>query len=230
LLIGDCVHNARCALDHLVSQLASIGLGVPARDICNVAFPIYTDSKSWKGAVAGQLKDVPPGYRTRIEELQPFNAFDPSIWGYGLGATPGLLPMVLGRLDALENTDKHRAVHAVWHRVPFAAYRPYPAFPMGYELASGGAVAGALANDAEIGDWQFKSPLPDDQWRPTPVDMQRHFPVRVCLGDLPSGQPICDMLGQLLWAVDRVLEIFGPISQGKAPQAVTAVLPDFPFV
>ena len=84
LIAGDCVHNMRTALDHLVFQLAILGQGrnLTDKEAGSCSFPIYDDpSKFPDPSKSGPIKLLRRGEQTRITELQPFNAWDASIWG-----------------------------------------------------------------------------------------------------------------------------------------------------
>jgi hypothetical protein len=101
LLIGDCVHNARSALDHLVFALADATApksGVQRTDseqrdsmfpicLCQSGnFSVFT-----KQVQRGRLNHIPPAAEAIIHGLQPTAAND-SLW----------------ILNELENIDKHR--------------------------------------------------------------------------------------------------------------------------
>jgi hypothetical protein len=109
LWIGDCLHNARTALDYLMVRLVALVRGIPPRDVEDIQFPIYDDPQKFASRMGG-LKKEPlfSGYLTRIEELQPFHQGNPSIWGLN-GNLPLLhaLPTALQRLSLLDNVDKH---------------------------------------------------------------------------------------------------------------------------
>jgi hypothetical protein len=226
LIVGDCVHNARCSLDHLVAQLVSIKTGIESRELPDVAFPIYSESGAYKGALANQLKDVLTGYQARITELQPFNSWDPSIWGADIGKTPSPLAMALGQLSDLDNIDKHRSIHATWHRIEFAA-APLPKFPDGFKFLGSNTSMSPLQDGAEIGAWTFEAPLPSTEWRPSEIDVKRAFSIRVCLTEPAVGYSVTHYLARHLWAVRAVLTIFQPVfTEGKPPLPVTAILPE----
>ncbi len=123
-LAGDCIHNLRTALDHLVFQLAILGQTgqeLTEAEARSCSFPVYDDpSKFPHPGKSSPIKLLRGGEQTRITELQPFNAWDPSIWGLthqGLKFRrmyPAQLPGQLKRLADLDNIDKHRTVHATW--------------------------------------------------------------------------------------------------------------------
>jgi hypothetical protein len=124
LRAGDCLHNARCALDYLMVSLVSLGTGTKPVDISssNSQFPIWPGKKEFNSATGEWRKpehQVLAGWLARIEELQPYNAGNPSIWGWadtgtGYERFPPL-PSALARLSELDNIDKHRCILRPWH-------------------------------------------------------------------------------------------------------------------
>lgn len=92
LIVGDCLHNFRSALDHLVWELASVNGGRPTQE---TAFPLCKDiariAKYNCGKVS-KLKGLSEPQIAIIDELQPANGGNIYLWW-------------LHRLDI---TDKHR--------------------------------------------------------------------------------------------------------------------------
>jgi hypothetical protein len=91
VLLGDCVHNMRSALDNLVCGLAKT---VKPDCTCRGAFPFRKDQNDWNDHFEVDLKGVPLDAQKIIKELQPWH--DPS------KANPLLI------LNKLSNDDKHR--------------------------------------------------------------------------------------------------------------------------
>jgi len=76
LIIGDCVHNLRCALDYLVWQLVLAAGNKPEE--CN-QFPICLTPKAFEDATinrkrSNRLKGVAPDAAAEIEAVQPYIA------------------------------------------------------------------------------------------------------------------------------------------------------------
>lgn len=105
LIVGDCVHNLRSALDHLVYQLAILnGAGPDAAS--KTAFPIYLKPNVFKNVVNDKVAPfISSTALTEIEALQPYNATDP----------PELDPLWV--LSQLDNFDKHRLLVVVAQEV-----------------------------------------------------------------------------------------------------------------
>jgi hypothetical protein len=107
LLVGDCIHNARSALDHLVYQLAILNKA-PVASAEKTAFPVYLESKKFRENVARKVAPfISSPALAEIEKLQPYatgNAGDEDVlW-------------VLSQLDII---DKHRLL-----LVTVAKFRP----------------------------------------------------------------------------------------------------------
>jgi hypothetical protein len=218
LLIGDCLHNARTALDYLMVQLVARVTGTPPRDVERIQFPIYDDTKRFNGAVSEVINEPGfSGYLARIQELQPFNARNASIWGNGPGGRPpnAQLPAALARLAELDNIDKHRVLHAA---CLVTAYRRsvFLEPPPGFEIVQGPIYkTHPLKDGAEVGHAMFKTPLPQE-WEPDQVDMQRAFPIEVALDEPMPRQAVLEMLPFCLRGVEHVLTLFAPVFRDGA--------------
>jgi hypothetical protein len=95
LMVGDCVHNARSVLDHLVYQLALLNKS-PKEAAAKTSFPICLTPKEFKNATKGKIAPfVSKTAFTEIERLQPYKTGDNEkdvLW-------------ILSQLDII---DKHR--------------------------------------------------------------------------------------------------------------------------
>lgn len=100
-LTGDCIHNLRSALDHLVWRLAEDFSG-PKDDDTTTQFPIFKSEEGFEARGVNQITRVGPGATAVIRLLQPFHDDDPRV-------NP------LWFIRELDNRDKHRelAVTAV---------------------------------------------------------------------------------------------------------------------
>jgi hypothetical protein len=180
LRIGDCLHNARAALDYIMVRLYALATGQDPRDIEAIQFPVCDTPDRWKGSPAVQKFRKEPtlsGYLTRVEEMQPFNENNPSIWGNRGSTFPNdaFLPIFLDKLSRWDNIDKHRVIHAAWLGSA-QHYGPTKA-PKSYGEARQTREPGPFENGAEIGRWEFEPPLPADPWEPTEVDMKEPIPL-----------------------------------------------------
>jgi hypothetical protein len=95
MMVGDCIHNTRSALDHLVAQLAILHRA-SARAIELTAFPVCLTAEKFKEATDRKVAPHISGDAlTEIERLQP----------YSTGDGENDILWVLSKLDII---DKHR--------------------------------------------------------------------------------------------------------------------------
>lgn len=230
LMIGDCLHNARTALDYVMVRLWALVTGQDPKDVAYVQFPIYDDPKKFASATGECRKELAfSGYLATIEALQPFNAFNPSIWGFGVTPsgqfkTPASLPGSLDRLSSLDNIDKHRVVHATWLGTKFDAWLSADKdAPETFEPIGGSTYTHLLEDGAKIGDYTFKAPLPGE-WRPTEMQMKGYFPIQVAFPDPSSVKGVLEILPWCISGAEAVIEIFRPVFEdGAPPLPATAV-------
>lgn len=219
LIIGDAAHNARSALDHLAYQLLVLGLG---RDLTDadaearrIMFPIFDDPGEFRSngqwRIAG-LRDVD---RARIEELQPYNAWDEGIWGtHQMPGPPAPVGGYLSEVSRLDNADKHRVVQPVWFTAGLGAL-PKNARELG--ITGGSSTDCPLSDGAEIGRWFFDHipPEPPDEMK---VHMNAYFPMQVSLREPFFGTRVGLILGNCIIAARMVLDMFEPvINHGQDP-------------
>jgi len=105
MLVGEFCHNARGALDHAIYALSMWRIRAREmnsdirRSLRLCQFPIFTDPNDYGPRVAPSLRLLTNADRTLIEAAQPFNHLR--------SADP------LAHLAAINNQDKHRAIHIV---------------------------------------------------------------------------------------------------------------------
>jgi hypothetical protein len=102
LIIGDCLHNLRSALDNVVYELALAHIGInpfPEDRARLLEFPIFGNRamKAWE--CRNKIGCIPPDAQAIIKGLQPHNRGDE------FASDP------LWKLHELNNMDKHRAPH-----------------------------------------------------------------------------------------------------------------------
>jgi hypothetical protein len=107
LVVGDCIHNARSALDHLVFQLAILN-GAAGSAARKTSFPVCLSPSDFRLIVARRVAPfISNTALDEIEKLQPY--------AHGNAGRDDVL-YVLAKLD---NIDKHRLVI-----VTIAKFRP----------------------------------------------------------------------------------------------------------
>ena len=99
ILIGECVHNLRCALDYLVYEMAILDTG---RALYGTKFPIEDSRRGWaeffekpgmkpKDIKALWMPQLTAAHQREIEKMQPFSG---CTWTH--------------TLRSLSNPEKHR--------------------------------------------------------------------------------------------------------------------------
>jgi len=119
LIIGDCIHNLRSALDHLVLQLARLNPLTAAAAETMTAFPVYLNPKQFNNFVRDHVRPfISSTALAQIENLQPYatgNHGDKDIlW-------------VLSQLDVI---DKHRLLIVVEQSTTMESHSITSNFPV----------------------------------------------------------------------------------------------------
>jgi len=119
LIVGDAVHNLRCALDHLAWQLALRhfdGVEPPDRGIIKqIQFPVVVDKKDWVTHI--NRKHMVVTDADKLEEFQPFN-LSPDRRAKG---HRNALEDIAG-FGGVDNVDKHRTIHLTYTLVERVAW------------------------------------------------------------------------------------------------------------
>ena len=138
LILGDCIHNLRSALDHLVMALALDNGADP--DDNSIQFPICTEAAFFHGGQTRSGKTVGPRGRNQVRALRPAaQAFIEGLQPYNRGSNAWMLTE-LGHLD---NVDKHRQL--IEHTVEASALFRQPGVQVEWmlpmELEAGAHIA-----------------------------------------------------------------------------------------
>ncbi len=187
LIVGDCVHNLRGVLDHLVFNLPRV-TGTNPHWVGWSQFPICDDSTK----LAGRWKDtlgVDPLALAVVEELQPY---------FG-GKDPVGQP--LWYLRELSNLDKHRLLQdAALIRNGFGIEIPIPAAGTVHAVVAEGAVE----HDAIIGKIYYSDPSPPG----VQMTVTQHFAVTIRELDPPIGVQTC--LEAIQVAIEQAMSRLSP--------------------
>jgi hypothetical protein len=102
LLLGDALHNMRCALDHIIYALAIRQTGHdPPPKASRLMYPICSSLEVWNSKTTqGRIASLNEPTRAAIEKTQPYNRVKAGQW-----FTP------LWWLSQLNDIDKHRLPH-----------------------------------------------------------------------------------------------------------------------
>jgi hypothetical protein len=114
LIAGECFHNLRSALDHLVYAVAvhEIDSAVLPTVVKKFAFPITDDSADFKSKF-WRIAPLSAAVRTEIEALQPYNR------------PHNILPPLLGVLRDFDDIDKHRLLQMAIAQVVDGKYQRF---------------------------------------------------------------------------------------------------------
>ncbi len=183
LLVGDCIYNLRCALDHLVYALPRQA-GTDARWEKWSQFPIADDAARFAASSRRDLVGIDPGAVTAIESLQPYFA----------GNRPEGEPFWY--LRELSNLDKHRLSPLVYSQAAQGNVEcPKP--PTG--TAHGVFSTGDLEDGATILKLYFSDPAPPR------MEMTLTLTFGITIRDVqPSGDPAAGVNFILEPVYDRV--------------------------
>ena len=181
LLIGDCVHNLRSALDYLVWEMA----GADPQDRTTM-FPIFIDAQRYREDAHERLRKVPEDVRAVIEKLQPYHTADPA-------------KSALWALQVLDTADKHQllTVTAVMPEQGNLRFLlPGDSTPE-FEVK---AFEVPLVHDAVVAELVFRQPTPH-------VDVRAEISADVALGESLGFGPrigITKAFPQIIEDVERV--------------------------
>ena len=144
LMIGDCVHNTRAALDFLAWELA----GADPEDR-ETYFPICLTRESFRSTGERRIAALHEEARTLIEQIQPYHTSDPPKHG-------------LWALHQLDIADKHKlltvtAVIAEVGQFSFKIVEGYDASRLSLAICP----EVPLEHDAVVGEVHFGVPLPE---------------------------------------------------------------------
>jgi hypothetical protein len=99
VILGDCLHNLRSSLDHLMWQVTLLDGNTPD---ASTQFPISRTEKAFEKAAKRQIPGLNSAHHDFVRSLQPFNAGDDAE-GHALAV-----------LATLSNTDKHRVLNPTY--------------------------------------------------------------------------------------------------------------------
>jgi len=194
MLIGDCVHNLRSALDHLATELVVAEGNVPDE---RTAFPIWEDRLiERKGKTAERNLWISGGVDLRalavIEEAQPYHRVE----------DPTAHPLWV--LRELSNMDKHR--------LPILVGESSAQTRIWIGLGSGGS--GGVGEDGRLrarplerGANFGRVGVPISQFQSYPYVKGDVFPrIAFSEGEVCAFQPVADVLEELTETVLAVIE------------------------
>jgi hypothetical protein len=207
-MVGDCLFNLRCALDHAVYALHENVLA-PAQFVAvegRTQFPILDAAhrRTLKGGAplpTSKWRDIGAlgdSERRRIEFFQPYNGTD-AVIGYDL------VRYLLSELQRLNNIDKHRSLHVVQQaNSAVAVPKGLEAFGFKNEIFWGKPLDG----ETEVFRWTFDSAPPDIAHH---VQMSNQVTVGVALTEAGKQSMLLPTLQAIIEAVEVVLNKLAPL-------------------
>ena len=121
VMLGECVHNLRSALDHLVCQLTLLDGGT-MEDCAQTQFPIASKCEAQFERMANsRIPRLSKRHRAMIKRAQPYRAGD-SAWKHPLAI-----------LADLSNADKHRLINPTYSVLKSDTKRVLDRLVGGYE-------------------------------------------------------------------------------------------------
>ncbi|MGW6927944.1 hypothetical protein ACWGA9_42910 [Streptomyces sp. NPDC054950] len=215
LTLGDCLHDARSTLDHLIYQLAilNVGRSLSDEEARRIQFPIADDAQKYQNQEGRFLRNLRAVDKARIRELQPYHAWDETLWGpHQMPGPPAPIPAYLGELTKLNNIDKHRTINPAWMGAGLGAL-PQNAREIG--ITGSSITQDVLTDGCEIGRWTFNS-MPSDI--PDWFQAENYFDVQPSLREPYFGTSVMRIMKNCITAVRMTLEMFDPcVKNGKAP-------------
>ncbi len=234
LLIGDCLQNARTALNYLAHTLGEMGAGwggMSEAESAESAFPIIGDERDgfsgrgpdlFAGAAARQLRTVTPEARAFIERTQPFQ--QAPAWEYD----------PLWKLNELARIERHRVLHLAVVRSGRIGVDPAHSSNLKIErleAESGEVFIKTLTGNPEDEDSAELARVtahPADTNR----EMNMHFRDALTIGwdqDTPASpgldfESVTETLSSILGGVSLVLMKAGPFLKWPDPPSASSEL------
>lgn len=202
LLVGDIVHNLRCALDHLIHHLARHNTGDNLKHPKSTQFPIADTPMHYQEQAKRYLQEIAHEHQSIIESFQPYHPMDANVF-------VGDYFHPLAMLRDLSNFDKHRLLTPIL--IPTSGFELEDLAPMAtiggllLQIFAGMApVAKAMSPGLEL----LRSPLLPHGITESVQRVGASLPV-VGFSD---GRHSIGVLDKLIRAVETVVSAFEPSS------------------
>ncbi len=210
-ILGDCVHNARSSLDHLVCGIEEWSTHKPAGR--RSEFPICTDAALFRDA-RSKIRELPPDAQTCVERAQPYYR-----------GTPAYLD-ALWPLQVLDNRDKHRliplATSAVVFQLVDASGKYLKVAPSSLQIFPGRFENGTIVAIVPVAKV------------PAEVDVHMFSKIEVIFEESPVSEDhrdvfVIETLRRIIHRVERIADEFDaylqkhglPSSKGEMPETGT---------
>lgn len=192
VIIGDVAHNLRSALDQMICELVRDNR---RQTRLKTGFPISTTPKRFEEAVVGKLEGATAQTQRFVRRLKPYQSGNRALW-------------LLHEIDAM---DKHVEIIPVAAGSPHIIVNTRLPFTFGedgsFSIGRMSTFAGIPENSRPI------NPLVDNvefyRWHPNAMQ-NIEIVIYITLGQtkgFPGGEPIFDLLQELVQFVRRVVEL-----------------------
>jgi hypothetical protein len=191
LLIGDCVHNMRAALDYIAWELAGA-----RHDDRRTMFPIYDDPAKFKKHGEERIKKLPVAAQELIRGIQPYTS-------------PPVNKHPLWAIETLDASDKHKLLTLTVARpteADFIIWTPDDD-PISLYKVRVSDLAGVVdfKEDAIFAEVRVTPPCPQMKVTPRPMPFDLAFDWDLGLG---IRQFVAPGLRKLLSELNLVVELF----------------------
>ncbi|MGP8157243.1 MAG: hypothetical protein ACLQMT_10325 [Candidatus Acidiferrales bacterium] len=171
VLVGDAVHNMRCALDHawwaVRDMLPSESVGDPMRD----KFPVTQIVNELEGLLRKRKIDVNclRLYRRIVDEIQPYKGGNIAIWPVhqadNMDKHRLLIPFIFfSSVEGIELEDKAGHIERGGTFGTMQGFPYYIPIPYGFHVKNKGSVSLSVMFHEEVFDEEFRA-----------VDSLKHF-------------------------------------------------------
>ena len=208
LLLGDVVHNWRCALDHIAWALYKRGTAnLSERRERDVSFPIFTTRTAFNDSLKKNLPGVKLRDTAVVRRYQPY-----------LGGKRRSSKHVLLVLQELSNADKHRFLQPVIAYPKTASYTIVATSDCIYRrLAPKTHEGGAIEPGAELVRFYVKKTGPEPR-----IQVAPHFSFTPAIRE---RFPLEDWLHWTARMILNLLREFGEPPASASSMMATAVAP-----
>ena len=193
VILGDCVHNLRSALDHIIWQVTLLDGGTPDDA---TQYPIASKSEGqFERMAERRIAGLNARHRAMVKQTQPYHRGDQA------SAHP------LAMLADLSNTDKHRVVHTAFSIVGYDASSTLDQLAASAQQEVSPVVGWWLAKEGKLehGTPWFRIVWSRDEKPPADVTIGGDVTTEVAFGDV--GLPASEF-SKIADAVRKVLEAF----------------------
>lgn len=198
-VVGDAIHNLRCALDYLVCDLARANGQAPHQ---NGGFPIEARAKRLKLGTTSKIKGVSPRAERLILRMKACERVNAPLFA----------------LNMLDVFDKHNAITAVAAAtIQITAKVGLPDLFIGPEgtICIGGGVEPLMMDAGIPASFKTICPLEDNievHRSPPGFNEELRASIAIAFGKAEviqiEGQPIIETLKQFTYLVERVIGMF----------------------